>query len=256
MLRLSKFLLFFLLCLAIALVVNLPLPHLLPHFKLPPGVSLSGIDGTVVSGELREVRFNRFPLRQVKYRFEPSCLPLLKVCYGLEYEQGGASVAYDLLNGDTEVNSAHAEYTVDELTPYLPPLLVEPEGRLELEVEELRLVAGKPAALAGQLTWRGLGVRSDSSPLALGDYRLKVNGEAQNYALELNDLDAVLDVDGEGDLQAGGQYSVDIKISSAETIDSQVRSVLDLFATRISPNNYRLEQQGRLPPRVAQMLFK
>jgi len=256
MLRLSKFLLFFLLCLAIALVVNLPLRQLLPHFKLPPGVSLAGVDGTVVHGELREVRVNRFPLRQVKYRFEPSCLPLLKVCYGLEYEQGGGRVAYDLLNGDVEVSDVRAEYAVDELTPHLPPLLVEPDGRLELEVDEFRFVDGKPAALTGQLTWRGLGVKSDSSPLALGDYRLKVNGETQNYALELNDLDAVLDVDGEGDLQAGGQYSVDIKISSADIIDPKIRNVLDLFATQISPNNYRLEQQGRLPPRVAQMLFR
>lgn len=254
MLKLSKYLLFFLLCLALALVLNLPLPHLLARMQLPPNVGLYGVDGSLLRGHIAEARIERFPLRDLRYRFEASCLPLLKVCYGLEYPQGRARVAYDLLNGDTEVDGVDVEYAATELTPYLPPLLLQPTGRLQLMVGELKIIAGQPAALDAELVWRGLGAESGSEPIDLGDYRLTVAGAAQAYEFRLADLDAALDVDGKGDLVAGGQYSLDIKITSADTIDPQIRNVLDLIATPVSYNNYRIERRGRLPPQLARLL--
>ena len=254
MLAFSKYLLFFLLCLALALVLNLPLPHLLPHLQLPPGVGLYGVDGTLLHGRVEEARIERFPLRDLRYRFEASCLPRLKVCYGLEYPQGTARVAYDLLNGDTEVAGADVEYAAAELTPYLPPLLLQPTGRLQLLVGELRIIDGQPAALDAELVWRGLGAEGGSEPVNLGDYRLTLTGAAPVYEFKLVDVDAALDVDGKGDLVAGGVYNLDIKITSNDTIDPQIRNVLDLFATKVSYNNYRVERRGRLPPQLAQML--
>jgi len=254
--KIWKYLLFFLLCLVIALVVNLPIRQVLPHIKLPSTVKFAGVNGTVFRGEALEVRVNQFPLRDVSYRFKPSCILLLKVCYQVDYEQGVTEVAYDLLNGDTEVSEARVEYPAAELASYIPNMLVQPEGRLELIVDEMAIIAGKPAAMTGKLIWRDLGVQSDGATLNIGDYQVDFSGNQQKYDFRLSDLDANLDVDGKGDIKAGGQYKVDIRISSESAIDPKIRGALDLFAAKIGYNNYRLEQTGQLPPNITRQLFQ
>ncbi|MCP4389075.1 MAG: type II secretion system protein N [Gammaproteobacteria bacterium] len=255
MFRAWKYLLFFVLCLAIALVINLPIRQLLPHFQLPNTVTLSGVDGSVVSGRARQITINRFPLRDVSYRFAPSCIALLKICYQIDYAQGTALTAYDLLNGDVEVSESRAEYAASELAAYMPDMMVQPGGRLELLIDELTVIAGQPAALNGKLIWRDLGLQADDDSLKLGDYQVEFSGSPQKYDLKLSDLEASLKAAGKGFITADGQYSVDIKLSSDTPIDSKIRNVLDLFATKVSYNNYRLEKKGRLPPNVTRQLF-
>ena len=254
--RAWKYLLFFLLCLVIALVVNLPIGQVLPHLKIPPTVGLAGAGGTLFGGRVQQVSVNRFPLQQVRYRLQPSCIALLKVCYHVDYAQGTARIAYDLVNGDIEVDQTRVEYAAADLSAYMPNLMVQPDGRLELSVEQMTITGGIMAAANGTLIWRDLGVTAEGTSLNLGDYRVDFSGNAQQYDLELRDLEAELNVDGEGDIKADGQYSVDVKISSETTIDPKVKNLLDLFATTVSYNNYRVEQTGRLPPNVTRQLFR
>ena len=97
---------------------------------------------------------------------------------------------------------------------------------------------------------------AEGASLNLGDYQVEFSGNQQQYDFELGDLDADLDVDGKGDIKSDGQYRVDVKISSETTIDPKVKNLLDLFATTVSYNNYRVEQTGRLPPNVTRQLFR
>ena len=65
MIRLWKFALFFVLCLAIALLVNLPVQQVISRTQLPPSVRLAGVDGTLMRGQAREVVVENFPLYDV-----------------------------------------------------------------------------------------------------------------------------------------------------------------------------------------------
>ncbi len=55
--------LFFLLCLVVALLFNLPISQVLPHVELPRSLQVSGVDGNVLEGTAVEVRINDFPIR-------------------------------------------------------------------------------------------------------------------------------------------------------------------------------------------------
>lgn len=255
MFRIWKFLLFFFICLAVALVINLPLRQVLPHLGIPSTVSLAGVDGSVFRGRIQTVVINRFPVQDVQYRLVASCIALLKVCYRIEFERGRSRVGYDMLNGDVEVDEARAEYAVTELAAYMPKMIVQPQGRLEFLIDEATVIAGIPAAVDGKLIWRDLGVQTDGDALNIGDYQVEFSGTPQKYDFKLSDLEASLDVSGKGDIRADGQYSVDVKISSETTIDPKVKNILDLFATSVGYNNYRLENKGRLPPRLTRQLF-
>lgn len=254
--KIWKYLLFFLMCLALAMAVNMPIRQVLPHIKLPDTVGFSGVKGTVVRGWAREVYIEQFALRDVSYRFKPSCMPLLKLCYQIEYEQGVTRVAYDLLNGDTEISQARFEYQAADLAVIVPNMLVQPVGLLELFIDDMAIVAGKPAALNGRLIWRDLGVQGEGAPLNIGDYQVDISGASLKYKLKFSDLDASLEVDGKGDLGLDGRYDLDIKISSADSIEPRVKSALDLFAAKVGYNNYRFEQSGQLPPHITRQLFQ
>jgi hypothetical protein len=253
--KIWKFTLFFLLCLFVALLFNLPIQQVLPHVTLPQTVRLAGIDGTIVDGKAREIRINDFPIQNVRYSYQPSCIPLLKVCYRIDYDQGRLQAAYDLLNGDTEINDLRIVYPVSEVVAYVPNLLVNPTGRVELLVDEVSMVAGRPAALAGKLVWRDLGIDNDGVRINIGDYELDFVGDSSGYDFELKDRNATLDVDGEGRVSADGQYSSDIRILTDGNLDSNVRYVLNLAAKKTGPNSYRIEQSGRLPARVRSRIF-
>jgi len=251
-----KFVLFFLLCLVLALLLNLPIQQVLGQVELPATLQLGGVDGTLFKGRAAAVTLNRFPLQGVRYRFMPSCLTALKLCYLIDYEQGRIQLAYDLVNGDSELGRSRVEYPVAELLGYFAVKLpVKPSGRLELEIDDMSMLQNRLAALKGRLLWRSLGVNQDDIQINIGDYQVDFSGDGTRYELDFSDLDAELDVSGDGSVTADGQYKVDVRVSAQSAIDSQVRSVLELVGKRSNLNNYRIEQQGRLPPQITRQLF-
>jgi len=223
--------------------------------RLPDTVQLTAVDGTIVKGKAREIRVNEFPFRDVEYRYQPSCIPLLKVCYRIDYRKGSLRVAYDLLNGDTEMNHLRIAYDAGEVAPYVANLPVNPTGRIELQVDDMSIVSGRPTAVAGKLVWRDMGIDNDGVRVNIGDYELVFDGNPQAYDFKLNDLGATLDVDGEGKVSSDGQYQVDIRILTDPNLESHVRSVLNLTAKKAGPNNYRIEQRGRLPANIRRQIF-
>jgi hypothetical protein len=256
MLKLWKFTLFFLLCLVVALLFSLPIQQVLPHVKLPNTVRTVGIDGTVIKGTAQEISINNFPLREIRYRYLPSCIPLLKVCYKISYDQGEVRVAYDVLNGDTEITRTRIEYQAAELINYIPNVPVKPAGRLELIIDDSSLVGGVPTMINGKLIWRDLGIDDDGIKISIGDYQVDFTGDPKKYDFKISDLDADLDVTGKGEVMANGQYNLDVKIGSVDKIDPNVKSVLNLVAAQNGYNQYRIKQQGNLPPNITRQLFK
>ena len=252
-----KYLLFFLLCLALALVVNLPVQLVLGQLKLPRTVQVYAVDGGVFSGRIGEVVLQHLPLRNVEYRFVGSCLLRLKVCYRLDYDRGGLRLAYDLLNGDSEVSEGLVEYPVAEILAYVnQPLPVKPGGRAELRIDQLVTRGNALTSANGTLVWRSLGVNDGDIRIDIGDYQVEFAGNQEQYRFEFSDVDGRLDVNGDASIRPDGTYQADVSISAAGgNIDSQVRSVLDLVAERGSANQYRIERQGRLPQQVTRALF-
>ncbi len=248
--------LFFLLCLVVALLFNLPISQVLPHVEMPRSLQVSGVDGNVLEGTVVEVRINDFPIRRIEYRYLPSCLPLLKICYRIDYDRGKVQVAYDLLNGDAEISKTRIEYPVAELMKLVPNALVRPVGRLQLNIDDLTMLQDKLVTAEGRLIWRDMGINDNGIKIDIGDYQVDFTGNPQQYDFTMRDLDAALDVSGSGNIKTAGLYEVDVKVGSQEGIDPQVKSVLSLVAARISVNKYRIEKKGRLPANITRQLFR
>lgn len=255
MFKVFKYSLYFLLCLAVALAFTVPLQKALPYVEMPSNIRVSGVDGTILNGTASEIVIDDFPLRAIDYRYMPSCIPLLKICYRIEYERGELQIAYDLIHSDTEVNRTRITYQAAELASRVKDLPARPSGELELLIDDLSLIGGKPQALNGKMIWHGLGIDDQGIKLVIGDVQLEFSGNPEGYDFKLTDLDASLEVDGDGEVKPNGQYSVDIKISSKSSIDPQVKNVLGMIARSTGHNQYRIRQNGRLPQHITRQLF-
>ena len=256
MIKFLKYFGLFLLFLLVALVINLPIQHLLPYADLPKTVQIYGVDGRLLQGRAAEVVVNRFALRKIEYQFLPSCLLQLKVCYQIDYQQGRVQLGYDILNGDTELNRSQIDYPVAELLTQLPMVLpVKPSGHVQLVIDELSLVENQLVSVRGKLIWRDLGVDEQDVQINIGDYQVEFTGSDTQYDFIISDIDALLDVSGDGSISDDGSYEIDMRVSSEGSIDPQVKSVLELFAERTSVNKYRVEQQGDLPAGMTRQLF-
>jgi hypothetical protein len=254
---LLKYTLIGLLCLTGALLYELPLQRVLAYVQLPPSMQLAGADGTVLKGKVSELRISDFPLRGVRYRYMPSCIPMLKICYHIVYDRGEIRLAYDLLHGDSEASRGKIEYPVADLLRLLPvEVPVNPSGSLQLRIDDLSMQADKLVSINGSLIWNDLGLNDTGIKIDIGDYKVDFQGDPQSYEFTFSDLNAALDVSGHGKISADGRYQVDVTIVNDTGIDPQLRIVLNLVATRTGVNKYRIKQKGRLSSDVKRQLFR
>ena len=255
MFRPWKLALFFVLCLAASLLANMPAALVLARLPLDPALRLSAIDGSVVQGRIGRIEYDGLALDRVDYRLRPRCLLGLELCYRLDSDLGRLHFGWASLSGDATVSDARLELPAAMLAAFAPTLPLRVTGRIELELNELRLVGGRPAALAGQLQWRGLGADDGDNPLVLGDYRATISGDGELFRAEFSTLDANLKLDGDASLGADGRYEIDLSIGSEQAIDSRAKTLLDLFARSSGYNQYRVQRQGSLPPGQLRQLF-
>jgi hypothetical protein len=254
---LLKLTLIALLGVAVALLFNLPVQRVLPYVQLPPSMRLAGIDGTVLKGKASELRISGFPLRGIRYRYMPSCIPLLKVCYHVVYNRGEIRVAFDLLNGDSEVSQSKIDYPVADLLRLLPDEPpANPSGRLQLRIDDLSMQGDKLVAVKGRLIWSDMGLNDDGIRIDIGDYQVDFQGDPQQYEFTFSDLNAALDVSGDGKIGADGFYQVDVRIDGETGIEPHVKAVLNQVATRTGVNKYRIRQKGRLSRETRRQLFR
>jgi hypothetical protein len=118
------------------------------------------------------------------------------------------------------------------------------------------MLQDKPVSANGKLIWRELGFDNDGSIVNIGDYQVDISGDAKAFNFTFSDLDATLDVSGDGSMSANGLWAVDVIITAQAGLDPQVKSILNLIAARGSnANQYRILKKGRLPPNITRQLF-
>ena len=175
--------------------------------RLPAGVALTGIGGTIWSGQARSLAIQGRTLGALRWSCRPWRLLLLRwSCRATLTPQGGE------VSGD--VSGDFRELIVaEELSGRLPISLFEGiatprgwTGELELDITEMRLVRRRPAAASGTLYLRSLRAPGAGGQ-ALGDFELVVGeGTVGGAALNgrLRDLGGPLRVRGAIELAADG----------------------------------------------------
>lgn len=251
--KLWKPALFFVLVLLAALLINMPLAHLLGVVRMPDNIRIFQPQGSLISGRIGGIEINQFLLRDLEYEADLSCLLTLEVCYQVLNPYGSLQVRHKPLAGSTELTRVKIEYPLRDLTR-MPGVLMQPAGRLQLNLDSVLIVQDKLADLSGTLVWKDAGLAGED--INLGDYEVSVGKSAGRYDLVIEDKDAVLDITGKASLKADGKYTLDITIRTKPGLEPRVKNVLELVARKQGINQYVVRRAGSLDPALlANLMF-
>lgn len=244
--------LFFLISLVIALVFNMPLVHVLARVELPKEVRLGNFDGSLLNGKVDVVEVNRLQATGVEYQYVVDCLLSLQWCYHLDMDQGSANISANPLDQSLVISDSILSYPISEVLALGPPLLVNPTGEIEVEIERMSVKQRKVKLSSGLLTWKNAGVAGES--IELGDYQLNARFSNGSYLLTIKDNNALLKVDGKGQLKSNGQYNLDIKIEGEPGLQNSIKTALEFVARKRGLNQYSVLQNGNVPQQVISQL--
>jgi hypothetical protein len=251
--KLWKPALFFVLVLLAALLINMPLAHLLGVVRMPDDIRIFQPQGSLISGRIGGIEINQFLLRDLEYEADLSCLLTLGVCYQVLNPYGSLQVRHKPLAGSTELTRVKIEYPLRDLTR-MSGVLIQPAGRLQINLDSVLIVQDKLADLNGTLVWKDAGLADED--INLGDYEVSVGKAEGRYDLVIEDKDAVLDITGKASLQADGKYTLDITIRTKPGLEPRVKNVLELVARNQGINQYVVRRAGSLDPALlANLMF-
>jgi len=239
---------FFLSCLLLGLVLNMPVTHLLAQVTLPKNIRPGHVDGTIFHGRIQSLSIDRIQINAINYQFQPGCLLGLRICYGLDFDQGRGDLGASLLSQNLTFDGFQIEYPLENLSVYADQLFVQPSGNLQVDISSLTLKQNKLLGIDAVAVWRDAGIVGES--INLGDYELKLSSQKQAYQFTLNDRKAVLAVDGRGELKSNGQYTANISIQSQPGLNNQIKTALEFIAKKQGLNKYNIRRTGKLPGRL------
>ena len=241
--------------LVIALVLNMPLVHVLANVELPKEIRLSNFNGTVLNGQIDVVEINQLQATGVRYQNVPNCLLSLQWCYRVRLDQGEAQISLNALNQSVIFSDSSLIYPLAELVALFPRLLVNPTGEVEVNIDQLLFSEQKLKLVSGSLTWKNAGVEGET--IDLGDYQLDATFSNGSYLLAIRDNNALLKVDGKGQLKSNGQYNLNVNIQGEPGLKDSIKTALEFIARKRGLNEYSVLYSGKAPPRlISQLSFE
>jgi len=239
---------FFLLCFCVALMLNMPVSHVLGQIEMPDNIAISGVKGTLFDGNINRLVVNRVQVDDLNYSFRAECLLGLEVCYDLAADQGQGRVIAGPIDQSIELDGFEINYPLENLAAFADKMLIRPSGELQVFINHLNMRQQKLSQLDARVIWKQGGIVGE--PIELGDYELRITPTSQGYQFALKDLDALLTVDGKGQLKANGQYTANINIQTQPGLNQSIKSALEFVAKKNGLNRYDIRRNGNLPNQV------
>ncbi len=177
--------------------------------RLPEGIAMTGVAGTIWSGRASGLAVNRRTIGGIRWSCRPWRLVFLEWSCHLTLSPPGGEVSADArgdFGGEIVGRNIRGNVPIGTLEGIVTP----PgwTGVLELDVDEVRIVGRRPANAAGTLFVRSLRAPGSGGQM-LGDFELVVGeGSVGTGSLNgrLRDLGGPLHVRGAIELDPQGRY--------------------------------------------------
>jgi general secretion pathway protein N len=212
----------------------------------PPGIALSGIDGTIWRGMAREGDVGGLYLRNVGWRVQPLKLFTGKIGYAVEadaasgFVDGGVAIG---LGGSAELTGLTASLSLQSLQQKvgMPGL----DGTVNLQFERLVFENGIPVAADGNLQVANL-----RAPLvhrsSIGGFRADFFTQESGIMASVEDTDAVLDLAGSLSLSPDRTYQFLAQVAPNANTPPDLREQMRFLGTPNERGQYELRLEGQL----------
>ena len=243
----------FFIVLLIGSLVGIPARHVLRFVELPADIKIKGLNGSITSGNIEAIRYQKFTLTDVDFSLRPLCLAKISICYEIKSDDNNLllNIEANLL---TQISSiSHSQIQLDSsIFKDMPQMLVQPKGELLIAIQSMTFVDAKINELSATLDWPGAGIEGEDQ--LLGNYHATLLQEEERLSIKLDDKDSLLSARGDIEVKWSGQYSVNLKFESKPELNKSVINVLQMATRQSGLNKYALKTAGNLPSQSMQYL--
>lgn len=251
--KLTAYLLLAVLAFAASMALLLPAERLLAWAGRPAGVSAAAVNGSLISGTARQLRWSDRELAELRWRWRPATLLGLELGFELWLSEPQAGTELNALAGTdwggvTRVERLAGTLTLPralELVGVPPPPL---NGELQLDLSDLRLSGQSvvPQAVAGTVLLNGLHTGFGKT-LQLGDLALRLSTRADaTIEGQIDDRGGPIAVDGELALRPDGAYRLRATLKPRPGARPELRHLLGLVGPPGKDGSWQLQVNGKL----------
>ncbi|MDX1515807.1 MAG: type II secretion system protein N [Woeseiaceae bacterium] len=216
------------------------------HWFTPPGVALSGIEGSVWRGRALHASMAGLYAGNLRWRIAPLSLLSGKLAYRIE-----AAPAGGFIDGSVGVGFG-GDLHVSGLSASLPLAAVESfagirgiRGMANSRIERLRIADGTPVAADGSVEVADLAVPM-IAPFSIGGYRAEFFTEEDGIVASVEDTDGIVDLAGRLLLSPDRSYQFLGQLAPKPDTPERIREQMKFLGTANARGQYELRLEGSL----------
>lgn len=212
----------------------------------PPGLSLSGISGSIWRGGAREAIVNDVYLRGLQWEFHPLDLANLRLGYAVRTNLVSGFIEGDIAFGVTGTMLArNISGSLPLSVLQTPTGMAGLQGNLSVQFNELRLNAGLPVAASGVLQVSNL-VAPLVDRRSIGGYKAEFHSQESGVFASIEDTDGVVELAGSLQISADRSYQFIALLSAKPETPANVRQQMQFLGSANDRGQRELRLEGQL----------
>lgn len=220
--------------LLIALVLTLPASLVREQLTLDKDIKTGWVAGPWWSFDVEWLSYRGFVAEQVNVTFKPSCLFFMQACFEINNENIHLQLSQSLFSNTIELEDTELNVTFAQLSPLLPPLYIQPSGKINLIVEQFTWQQAEIINLKAKLNWLNAGVQGES--FDLGTLQADIKHSTGKIQFELSDDSPVLDLSGQVSLASSGLLNTNVQLMGQAEFPEKLKSLLQTVMKRNNKN--------------------
>ncbi len=212
------------------------------RWAAPAGVALSGLQGTVWSGEADAALIKGAYLQDIRWRIKPLGFFTGRIVYRVEATPASGFIESDVgigISGALTLSDLRASLPLQPLSGALQMRGL--QGNASLQFERIRLQDNLPVAVDGSLEVRDLLVpRIAREPI--GGYRIEFFSQEGGIAASVEDTDGVVDIAGSLLVNADRSYQFLAQVVAKPEAPQRLKTQMQY----LPPANDRGQQELRI----------
>jgi general secretion pathway protein N len=228
----------------IAIVVLFP-ARVAYKLASPPHMEISGLSGSIWNGAAREFATNGVYLRNLEWRMRPLSLFGGKALFVVSGEPTSG-----FFDSELAISLGGSTVTLSKLSAALPLAMFEKaagvpglRGNASLQIENLRLVNGRAAALDGSMDISNL-VVPILARTSLGGYRADFFTQGEGIVASVEDTDGVIDLAGSLQINPDKTYSFRGLVMAKSNTPDSLRQRIEYLPRTDRPGQHELPLDG------------
>ena len=229
----------------IGLIVVLPARVAYQWFA-PPGIAMSGIDGSIWSGRAQHADVAGVYMRDLSWRFRPIAIFKGGLGYSIDASPAPGNITANVnlgVTGTVSLQDVIGTIPLQSLVQAanMPGL----QGRLDIQLERLVIDNQLPVAADGEIQ-----VRSLIAPVIhrgpIGDYRVELFTQNSGVMASVEDTNGIVDLAGSLQVKPDRSYSFAGLVAPTARTPGDLRRQLQFLGTANERGQYELRLEGSL----------